>query len=428
MMVYTTKGEKLKKSFFLFILIILQLFLSSIELGSCAQEKKLDEMTDEDEVNYLREEIKKKPGDLHLYSDLCDILISAGRLGEATEAIKHVIKANPDNPTLFYLGHRNLSHIYLNTGWLDRAVEESHIIEKSYSHQAQWDLRGHIFYHLRDYDLSEVDYHGEYVNPGCTDCTVGCGNLAWVRRYPKAAGAAYKMGIIFDKERPHPYASLGRFLTEEGKLDEAEKILKDALAREPDYGNFYINLGNLERKRQHYDKAIQYFNEALKRDKLRMAEYAWADMGKTYLEMAQNAGHSHMKFIICGLFLLAFLLLLYLTFKKGKDTENSSENKSKTRWAMVVILVAFLVASLYLLFYPGSPLMKYLDPSRGYYHQAENALINALEINSRRQDVRQDLSLVYKGQGRLEESKKQEVIASKLPPYDLNRSLRFSYP
>jgi len=52
-------------------------------------------------------------------------------------------------------------------------------------------------------------------------------------------------------------------LYDAGRSDEAENFYKQAIATKPDFGNAYINLGNIYRDRNEHEKAIAFFEQAL---------------------------------------------------------------------------------------------------------------------------------------------------------------------
>ncbi len=60
------------------------------------------------------------------------------------------------------------------------------------------------------------------------------------------------------------YVCIGNTLKNEGKLDDAEREYKDGISRYPDNGTLFYCLGNLEKDRENWRSAIEYYQNALK--------------------------------------------------------------------------------------------------------------------------------------------------------------------
>jgi Tfp pilus assembly protein PilF len=74
----------------------------------------------------------------------------------------------------------------------------------------------------------------------------------------------YREALAVAPDDPRALVNLGMVLTKEGKLDEAEKALREALARDPGYGSFvWNNLALARLARGENEEALRFFQEAL---------------------------------------------------------------------------------------------------------------------------------------------------------------------
>jgi len=403
-------------------------------VGSNGNEASTDDL---ENYKYLKDRISKNPDNLGLYLDLAEVCMVLQKNKEAKKYLDHVIKECPREDFLFNGAHRRMGHLYLNTGKIDNAVEESKIIERIYpEYNGRWELNGQIYYTLERYDDAERHFMGEFVNATCTDSFVGLGNIYRVEGKDDRAGDVYRGGIVFDPEGPATKCSLANIFVEAGKYKKASKIFEDVIENNPKYARVYIYIGNMERKRGDYSRAIEYYNKALKQDKNRLAGEAYAGLGKAYLKTAEGRiKKTSMKtslvriIVIVGLILV--LLVLFAAIKKlsGKMLGGKLLPSRVGGYLFSIVLILLFAFLLWFLFScKGSPLLKTLNPERAIHFKAKKSLEKAIELNPQRRDLHIDLSFVLLKLGNTGKAKEEEKIASGLPEYNLKRRLRFISP
>lgn len=396
--------------------------------------KKVSCANDLEGYKYLKDRIKKHPDNLELYLELGEICIELERYNEAKSYFNYVIKKSPREDFLFYDAHDRLGHLFLNTGKIDNAIEESKIIEMTYPNSyGRWDLNGRLHYILGRYDDAERCFMGEFVNATCSSCFVGLGNIYRVTGKNEKARTIYRAGTVFDHEEPATRCSLANILVDQGNYEKAEKIFREVIIKSPKYPRVYMYMGDMERKRGNYSNAIEHYNKALKYDEGRLAGEAYAGLGKTYMKMAKlPVKESRLKSyliiaVIMIMITLAFIALFAIIKKCFKKIYGDKLLPSRSWGYVISFFLLFLFAfSIWFLFsFKGSPVSCMIYPDKAFYIKAKNSLEKAIELKPSRKDLHTDLSVVLLNLGEIEKAHQEEKIASSLPEYNLHRRLRF---
>ncbi|MCD4782539.1 MAG: tetratricopeptide repeat protein [Candidatus Eremiobacteraeota bacterium] len=422
---------------FLFLLILISFFML-IPSGSIFGDNKENCYTNDlENYKYLKERIKQHPDNLELYLDLGEMCMVLEKYDEAKKHFDCVIKKSPRKDFLFYGAHRRLGHLFLKTGKIDNAIEESKIIERTYpDFEGRWELNGQLYYILGRYDDAERYFMGEFVNATCTDSFVGLGNIYRVTGKNEKAHTTYRAGTVFDPEGPATRCSLANMLVDQGDYEKAERIFNEVLKKNPEYARAYIYMGEMERKRGNYSNAIEHYDKALKMDSSRLAGEAYAGLGKTYMKMAEKpAKESRLKSnlviaVIMIILTLAFIALFTILKKCFKKIYGDKLLPSHSGGHLILIALFLLFTFLiwFLFQFEGSPMSGKIYPKKVYYLKARNSLEKAIKLNPSRKDLHTDLSVVLLKLGNIKKARQEEKITSGLPEYNLNRRLRFVSP
>lgn len=416
----------------LFFLLLMWAFMTS-----CAE--KLPEPpafpmgADYEDYMYLKDRINKNPDNVETYLYLGESCIMLGKLDEAEECFDRVLKANPTPPPfLISEAHRRLSHLYLNHYRYDACMDETRIIRKTYPWEREtYDLYGHYWFCMKENKRALFSYMGEFVNSTCTDCYVGVGNLFRASGDNHKAEIIYMAGKAFDRECPFVKACLANLLASQMRYDEAEAILLRVLSRDPEMGEFYVYMGNLQQNKGALWSAVQWYEKSLETDG-RSAEYAYAGLAETYLKLAEREDKISNRLIALVFFeLLLIILIVFLLIRRVKKGSASEEEKRKSLLKTLAVLLVILVmlGTLELFLLRGKNIAAGIfNPQYYNYLASKECLEKAVRINPYRKDLRLNFAKTFRGIGLNRDAEAEEAIAALLPEYDIYRSLRFSYP
>lgn len=420
--------------------IFFLLFLTLASLTSCSEKKleppeppKPSSGRDYEDFIYLKQRAEKNPDNMEIYLYLGEAYLTLRQLDEAENCFHKVLKAHPTpSPFLISEAHRRLSHLYLNTGRFDACQDEARMIRKAYPwDRGVYDLQGHYWYSMRKTNRALFNYMGEFINSTCTDCYVGVGNIFQASGNLQKAESIYKAGNIFDRECPFVRACLANLLVSEKKFQQAEKLLQTSISTDPELGELYVYMGNLKRSAGNIQNAMEWYEKALKIDR-RCSEYAYAELGNTYIIMAENEKGISLPLQAGAIFLLLFLpsLIILAIISKKRKSETPTD-KRKFRIGIIILFLTVLIIletdGLWLL-NGNNPAAKVLNPRSFYYHRAIDTLSKAIKMNPNRKDIRTNLAKAFRGINRVGDAKAEESIAALLPEYDLHARLRFIYP
>ena len=88
--------------------------------------------------------------------------------------------------------------------------------------------------------------------------------------------AIYYSRIAYSSARTSKYGqTLAFYLKQEGRLGEAEKVMLDIIALEPNDLNSYVFLAGMYQQEKQYDKAIAIYNKAIALDNITQQERAY---------------------------------------------------------------------------------------------------------------------------------------------------------
>ncbi|SPE28103.1 exported hypothetical protein [Acidobacteriia bacterium SbA2] len=126
------------------------------------------------------------------------------------------------------------------------------------------------------------------IDPHCRGAHFALGFIAWTTRYLETAEREFRMEIDLDSQEALPYYYLVETLEVEGKLDEAEAVLKTMGREAPNTYLYHYSAGKLVEFRGDFEAAAREFREAIRIDpKQSEAHYHLAVMLQKLGESAQ---------------------------------------------------------------------------------------------------------------------------------------------
>ncbi len=93
---------------------------------------------------------------------------------------------------------------------------------------------------------------------------IGIGYLLYLEGKPEEAVTIIRRALEKDENPPEAYFILGMALLQLNRLDEAEKSAREALLRNPNYGDAYLLLSDAYGRRHEYEAQLQGLNAYLK--------------------------------------------------------------------------------------------------------------------------------------------------------------------
>ena len=410
------------------------LFITLTFVSSCSKKSPEHPLgRDQEEFLYLEQRAKKNPGNTETYLDLGEAYIILGQLKEAEECFIKILKIHKHlPPAVRSEAHRRLGNLYLNSNRYDKSQDEIRIIKKTFPWERSiFDMQGHYWYKMHKHDKGIGFYASELANSTCTDTFVGMGNTYQASGEHNKAESIYRAGNVFDRECPFVSACLANLLASQKKYKETEKLLRLSISKDPELGEFYVYMGNLKRQTGKLHEAIKWYKKALKIDR-RSNEYAYAELGNTYIILAEKEREISLPLQITVTFLI-FLTVSMIAFIVCNRMKNSGMTTDKrklitgTILLVLLTLIIFEAAGLWLL-NGNNPVAKQINPRSFYYYEAVDAINKAININHNRKDLRTNLAKAFRGIHKVKDAQAEEAMAKLLPEYDLHARLRFIYP
>ena len=211
-----------------------------------------------DAAGVLRQLILINPSNAMYYMDLGRIQHRVGEMDHAYGSLQEALKlGSPPAPTLAILGH-----VCLALGRLDEAeanFDESLSLQPS---AEAWSGRAGLSFLRGDAAQAETDFRKSLeLNPKDADTWFNLGNSLVVQERPGEAEEAYRRVIDLDHGPSSAAArlNLGVLLLTRQKVDEAEKLLKEAARLNPELPGPHLHLARIAGARFRYDEARRHY-------------------------------------------------------------------------------------------------------------------------------------------------------------------------
>ena len=230
--------------------------------------------------------LKREPGNVEANLGLGRAYYEHGQAAQAARNFERALQIQPGSAdTVEWLGKS-----YLKARDPDKTVELISREDSLANHYA-W---AHLLL-ARAFDAEDKldEARGELqralaINPHCRGAHFALGFIAWTTRDLETAEREFRMEIALDSREALPYYYLVETLEVEGKLDEAEAVLKTMGREAPDTYLYHYSAGKLVEFRGNFDAAAREFREAIRLDpKQSEAHYHLALMLRKSGEAAQ---------------------------------------------------------------------------------------------------------------------------------------------
>jgi tetratricopeptide (TPR) repeat protein len=205
------------------------------------------------------------------YMHLADVTFSKFDIPHAEEALNKTVALDPTNVNAFL----RLGELYLYLKNYDLAMRNVNEALKLDKHRARaYMIKGLIFKENKDtvHAMSTFQTAVEQ-DPKYYDAYIQLGNMYAQQNNP-AAIQYYNRALELRPNSVEVYYDRGLFFQNNRDLDKAAADYNALLKIDPKYANAYYNLGYIEMAyRNNYQKAIDYFSDALTRDQYYVEAY-----------------------------------------------------------------------------------------------------------------------------------------------------------
>jgi len=212
----------------------------------------------------LKQAGDKDPQNMLVWRFLAEAQVAGGDLGGAVDSMKRVVYLDPSNTgnTLFLVGLMNRAG---QGGEAEQYLERG--LEKHPEDAERWTFVLATFYIDHNLKLDRAvellkNALTEYPESHMLTATLG---LAYFKKHSYGeAATALRRAVELDSEDMGTRTYLSLSLERDGKLDEAEKELRDMLKDKPDDEGALVELGRfLVRTKRHADEGITLIKQAV---------------------------------------------------------------------------------------------------------------------------------------------------------------------
>ena len=208
--------------------------------------------------------LKYDPENVQVLTFLSDLFVIQREYNKAAKVYEKILQNNKDDAFLYF----NLGVIY---GKLNLLTEAEKNLEKAIEIDQNYLEAQIVLGFIYEIDSRYADAVRQYnkvigIDPELVEVHVRLGQLyARLRETDKALA---QNEILMRIERCSPAAYLRNFgiYISEKKYDEAEKVLKEALENDISSGVIYAGLGFIERQKNNYGKAREYYVTAIEKE------------------------------------------------------------------------------------------------------------------------------------------------------------------
>jgi len=246
--------------------------------------------------NLCRQIVKARPDLPDAHNVLAVVLHRRGQLDEAIASVRRAIKLNNTSPSYFAnLGEleRVKGHLDVAAAALTRAVKLN-----PGSAQALNNL-GIVYYDRREFAKAEQSYRRSIaIDENYAEAHNNLGNALRAQNKQEEAVREYERAIDIRESYPEAYNNLGTVFREMHKLEQAEASFRRALAFRPKYLDGLNNLANILVAQKKYEDGVRVLGDTLKlypNDLQTLINTARAHMARGAYPMANRAIQTALK-------------------------------------------------------------------------------------------------------------------------------------
>jgi tetratricopeptide (TPR) repeat protein len=215
-------------------------------------------------VNDLQSLVAKTPDNHLLRFNLARAYAAKNDIEQSRLQLEAAIKSRPD----FVLARDMLARIYLNKGEYGKALKEAdEAIALSKNDLPARLNRTSALMGIGDWQKARQEIDAVLaIAPNNPDARYQAGYLAWTQRDYKRAEQVFGDLYKANPKDARGLIGLTETLAGQNHMDQAVKLLQEALSQEPDRPDFLLALANLYVRGKRYDEAATVFQRLLKSD------------------------------------------------------------------------------------------------------------------------------------------------------------------
>ncbi len=260
----------------------------------------ISENNSQEALEYLNRDISENPKNGYAYSWIAMLRLDNEEYGKALTAVNQAIKYLPKKDWEFVIfAYTTRAGVYLNLEDTVRALEDyTTAIKKKPDQPSLYEKRAQLYYELENYELSDADYRKMIeLSPGETMGYMGVGRNANAQKRWDEAISQFDYVIRLDGEYSSGYAFRAEAYLGQEKWNEATDDIISSLSKEwdrkaiylainlkepalsmllskmrvqaaksPNENNWSYIMGNMYEQNHMYEKAIESYLEANRRD------------------------------------------------------------------------------------------------------------------------------------------------------------------
>jgi tetratricopeptide (TPR) repeat protein len=210
------------------------------------------------------EVLKREPQNLEANLGLGRAYFHCGQPAQAAESFERALQLQPENTEIMeWLGKSYL-----------RAREPQKVLElfgheDSLASRYAWAhlLLAHAFDAQDKLDEARDELERALaIDPRCRGAHFALGFIAWTTRDLETAEREFRREVALDSRQGLPYYYLAETLEVQGKLEEAQTVLKRMAREAPNTYLYHFGAGKLDEHRGNFEAAAAEFREAIRLD------------------------------------------------------------------------------------------------------------------------------------------------------------------
>jgi tetratricopeptide (TPR) repeat protein len=381
----------------------------------------------------MKSKISENAGDPSYFITIATYSVFMEKFDECRLFLEKAFDANPEKACYLFEIHNYFGSMLADIKKTDNAAEEYRIIRRAYpGSNGAFDLNAYVYDNVRDADLTEKAFMGEFFNHTCTDSIVSMGHLLLVQNDPDYALKLYKTGMYFDPGCSYLVTSSALANVVKKDYVEAREFAKTAAKMNPLWGMNYVILGNIDVLQGQYENGLDNYYRAVAIDPRRQ-ENAYTGIGMAYLNLArENMDLLPPSWVLVLVFVFITIVIISINIKSYKKyvSQNPVDGAKRFRIANFTLLFIAILLNAFTVYFiadKNSPVYRATHQKTVYSMKSENALKKAVRLDPLRSDIYQDLSGVLKFNGKYAEASMIDNLAKKLPPPDIRQKLYIIY-
>ena len=218
----------------------------------------------EQAITVYRGVLKGEPKTLQAHVGLGRAYFHSGQHAEAADSFERALQLQPGNPEI--------------VEWLGKSYLRAHAPQKVLELFSRQDsLAGHFAWaHLllaRAFDAQDKldEARGELqralaIDPHCRGAHFALGFIAWTTRDLETAEKEFRRELALDSREDSAFYYLAETLEVQGKLDEAQTVLKRMGREAPKTYLYHFGVGKMNEYNRNFEAAAVEFREAIRLD------------------------------------------------------------------------------------------------------------------------------------------------------------------